>query len=257
MVPVPTTCTIFFMGSPSQPFTATPAKDTMRAAFSNRGSRDRGVQARSRDASRGRPGASKGLWKEGRAAPGSAAPSSPTRTRSTAERCTTRSSSGAAQALTARRLRNAAVQLSRRRALGRAHDDGRGEVEDFRAALDEAERSAGFRSWPAGSPSGPAAALRAIAGRRARVVALVAAGLPLATDSGARVCRGPRSRRSSSRESGMRSASGAPRGFVGDSGHDRRSCRAPTISSREASTSSSAAIGRFLGGASRRRRWRP
>jgi alpha/beta superfamily hydrolase len=62
-------------------------------------------------------------------------------------------------------------------------DTGLGEVEDFRAALDEAERIGGPPIVAGGFSFGAAAALRAIAGDN-RVVALVAAGLPLATESG-------------------------------------------------------------------------
>ena len=65
---------------------------------------------------------------------------------------------------------------------------GRGEVEDFRAALDEAELLGGLPIVAGGFSFGAAAALRAIAGDR-RVAALVAAGLPLATDSGANLAR--------------------------------------------------------------------
>lgn len=61
---------------------------------------------------------------------------------------------------------------------------GRGEVEDFRAALGECERLGGLPIVAGGFSFGAAAALRAIAGD-GRVVALVAAGLPLATESGA------------------------------------------------------------------------
>lgn len=63
-------------------------------------------------------------------------------------------------------------------------DAGRGEVEDFRAALDEAQRLGGLPIVAGGFSFGAAAALRAIAGD-GRVVALIAAGLPVATESGA------------------------------------------------------------------------
>jgi alpha/beta superfamily hydrolase len=65
---------------------------------------------------------------------------------------------------------------------------GRGEVEDFRAALDECEWLGGLPIVAGGFSFGAAAALRAIAGD-GRVVALVAAGLPLATESGANLSR--------------------------------------------------------------------
>ncbi len=65
---------------------------------------------------------------------------------------------------------------------------GRGEVEDFRAALDEAERLGGLPIVAGGFSFGASAALRAIAGD-ARVVALIAAGLPVATGSGANLAR--------------------------------------------------------------------
>ena len=61
-------------------------------------------------------------------------------------------------------------------------DAGRGEVEDFRAALDECERLGGLPIVAGGFSFGAAAALRAIAGD-GRVVALVAAGLPLASEN--------------------------------------------------------------------------
>lgn len=65
---------------------------------------------------------------------------------------------------------------------------GRGEVEDFRSALDEAERLGGLPIVAGGFSFGAAAALRAAAGDF-RVVALVAAGLPLATESAAHLAR--------------------------------------------------------------------
>lgn len=90
----------------------------------------------------------------------------------------------AAQAFTAEgyptlRFNFRGVGLSRGR-----HDGGRGEVEDFRAALDEAHRLGGLPIVAGGFSFGAAVALRAIAGDE-RVVALVAAGLPLATETGA------------------------------------------------------------------------
>src|SRR5512141_1532324 len=60
------------------------------------------------------------------------------------------------------------VGLSRGR-----HDAGRGEVEDFRAALDEAERLGGLPIVAGGFSFGAAAALRASAGDE-RVLALIA-----------------------------------------------------------------------------------
>ena len=62
-------------------------------------------------------------------------------------------------------------------------ETGRGDVDDFRAALDEAERLGGLPIVAGGFSFGASAALRAI-DADARVVALVAAGLPLATESG-------------------------------------------------------------------------
>ncbi len=75
------------------------------------------------------------------------------------------------------------VGLSRGR-----YDAGRREVEDFRAALDEAHRLGGLPIVAGGFSFGAAVALRAIAGDE-RVVALVAAGLPLATESGSNLPR--------------------------------------------------------------------
>ena len=61
---------------------------------------------------------------------------------------------------------------------------GRGEVEDFRAALDETQRLGGLPIVAGGFSFGAAAALRASAAD-GRVAALVAAGLPAATESAA------------------------------------------------------------------------
>ena len=62
------------------------------------------------------------------------------------------------------------------------YDAGRGETEDFRAALDEVERHAGLPIIAGGFSFGSAVALRAIAGDP-RVVAYLGVGLPVATDS--------------------------------------------------------------------------
>jgi alpha/beta superfamily hydrolase len=59
------------------------------------------------------------------------------------------------------------------------HDEGRGEVDDFRAALDEAESLGGLPLVAGGFSFGSAVALRGAAD--ARVACLVAVGLPLAT----------------------------------------------------------------------------
>ena len=71
---------------------------------------------------------------------------------------------------------------------GGRNEAGRGEVEDFRAALDEAERLGGLPIVAGGFSFGAAAALRAISGD-GRVVALIAAGLPVATESGSNLPR--------------------------------------------------------------------
>jgi uncharacterized protein len=63
------------------------------------------------------------------------------------------------------------------------HDEGRGEVEDFWAALEEAERTGGLPIVAGGFSFGSAVALRAIPGD-ARVTAFIGAGLPVATPSG-------------------------------------------------------------------------
>ncbi len=62
-----------------------------------------------------------------------------------------------------------------------SYDGGRGETDDFRAALDEAQRRGGLPIVAGGFSFGSSAALRAIAGD-ARVRALIAAGLPLAVE---------------------------------------------------------------------------
>jgi hypothetical protein len=63
------------------------------------------------------------------------------------------------------------------------HDAGAGEVLDFRAAQQEAQRRGGLPQVAGGFSFGAAVALRAIAGDR-RVAAYVGVGLPVATDSG-------------------------------------------------------------------------
>src|SRR5262245_58319655 len=63
------------------------------------------------------------------------------------------------------------------------YDEGRGEVDDFRAALAEAERTAGLPIVAGGFSFGSAVALKAAAGDP-RVEAFVLVGLPLATESG-------------------------------------------------------------------------
>jgi len=66
------------------------------------------------------------------------------------------------------------------------YDEGRGEAEDFRAAMAEAERSAGLPMAAGGFSFGAATALRAAAGDP-RVETWIVAGLPIATESGAGV----------------------------------------------------------------------
>jgi len=63
------------------------------------------------------------------------------------------------------------------------HDAGRGEVEDYRAAVDLAERTHGLPLLAGGFSFGSGVALREIA-NDPRASAVVAIGLPLATDSG-------------------------------------------------------------------------
>jgi uncharacterized protein len=62
------------------------------------------------------------------------------------------------------------------------HDDGRGEVEDFRAALEEAESHGGLPILAGGFSFGAAVAWRAVQ-QDARVAAFVGVGLPVATPS--------------------------------------------------------------------------
>ena len=68
------------------------------------------------------------------------------------------------------------------------YDAGRGEVEDFRAAMDEAAREGGLPLIAGGFSFGSAVGLKAIA-QDPRVAAFVALGLPLATESGRLVPR--------------------------------------------------------------------
>jgi alpha/beta superfamily hydrolase len=63
------------------------------------------------------------------------------------------------------------------------HDQGAGETDDFRAAMDEAQRRGGLPIVAGGFSFGSAVALRAIAGDR-RVAAYVGVGLPVATEAG-------------------------------------------------------------------------
>ena len=69
-----------------------------------------------------------------------------------------------------------------------SYDGGRGETDEFRAALDEAERRGGLPIVAGGFSFGSSAALRAIAGD-GRVRALIAAGLPLAVEGTAGLSR--------------------------------------------------------------------
>ena len=97
------------------------------------------------------------------------------------------------------------------------HDEGRGEADDFRAALDEAERLDGLPLVAGGFSFGSAVALRAAAADE-RVAALVAVGFPLAT-----LARGslPRPNVPSLFVTGERDTFGPPAllaKFAGDSG---------------------------------------
>jgi uncharacterized protein len=97
------------------------------------------------------------------------------------------------------------------------HDDGRGEVDDFLAALDEAVRLGGLPVVAGGFSFGSAVALRASAGD-ARVAALIAVGLPLASVPAESL---PRPRVPALFVTGERDAYGPPsllRPFVRDSG---------------------------------------
>ena len=68
------------------------------------------------------------------------------------------------------------------------YDAGHGEVEDFQAALDETERSAGLPIVAGGFSFGSAVGLKA-ASKDPRVAAFVALGLPVASESGRMVPR--------------------------------------------------------------------
>ncbi len=68
------------------------------------------------------------------------------------------------------------------------YDAGRGEVEDFRAAMDEAAREGGLPLVAGGFSFGSAVGLKAIA-QDPRVAAFIALGLPLATELGRLVPR--------------------------------------------------------------------
>lgn len=68
------------------------------------------------------------------------------------------------------------------------YDAGRGEVEDFRAAMDEAVRKGGLPLVAGGFSFGSAVGLKASA-QDPRVAAFIALGLPLATESGRLVPR--------------------------------------------------------------------
>jgi alpha/beta superfamily hydrolase len=97
------------------------------------------------------------------------------------------------------------------------YDEGRGEVADFRAALEEAGRRGGLPIVAGGFSFGSAAALRAIEADP-RVAAFVAVGLPVATES---VWNAPRPRVPALFVVGERDTFGPPGAlaeFVGDSG---------------------------------------
>jgi alpha/beta superfamily hydrolase len=65
-----------------------------------------------------------------------------------------------------------------------SHDEGRGEVEDYWAALEEAEGRGGLPIVAGGFSFGSAVALEAISGD-GRIAAFIGVGLPLVTLSGA------------------------------------------------------------------------
>jgi uncharacterized protein len=97
------------------------------------------------------------------------------------------------------------------------HDEGRGEIGDFRAALDEAERLGDLPLVAGGFSFGSAVALRAVPSDE-RIAAFVAVGLPLATLPRARL---PKPRVPALFVTGERDTFGPPAllaEFVGDSG---------------------------------------
>jgi uncharacterized protein len=97
------------------------------------------------------------------------------------------------------------------------HDAGRGEIDDFRAALDEAVRRGGLPVLAGGFSFGSAVALRAAAADE-RIAALVAVGLPLASVPAASL---PRPRVPALFVTGERDTFGPPAllaDFVQDSG---------------------------------------
>jgi len=63
------------------------------------------------------------------------------------------------------------------------YDEGRGEVDDFRAAMAEAERAAGLPMAAGGFSFGAATSLKAASGDP-RVETWIVAGVPIATESG-------------------------------------------------------------------------
>jgi alpha/beta superfamily hydrolase len=97
------------------------------------------------------------------------------------------------------------------------HDDGRGEADDFRAALDEAERLGGLPLVAGGFSFGSTVALRRAAADD-RVAALVAVGLPAKTLAQGSL---PRANVPSLFVTGERDTFGSPAllaEFAGDSG---------------------------------------
>ena len=71
---------------------------------------------------------------------------------------------------------------------GGRHDGGAGEIVDFRAATDEAEREGGLPLVAGGFSFGSAMGLRAIVGDP-RVIAFIGLGLPIASEAGRSVPR--------------------------------------------------------------------
>jgi alpha/beta superfamily hydrolase len=97
------------------------------------------------------------------------------------------------------------------------HDAGRGEIDDFRAALDEAGRRGGLPIVAGGFSFGSTVALRAIASDP-RVAAFVGVGVPVATES---VWSAPRPRVPALFVVGQEDTFGPPRaldGFVAGAG---------------------------------------